>query len=327
MRHCPGDSTGGRAHTSPRTPTLDFSVAAGDTGLRLDHYLVHRVSGMSRSAVGRLILSGHARVGGERVKAGYRLRAGDRVTVRFPPPPVSRLVPEAVPFDILHEDDVLLVLVKPAGVVVHPGAGHQDGTLVHGLLHHCRHLPGLDPARPGIVHRLDKDTSGVMVVAKTEPALRALADQFRDRGVRKRYQAILLRSPARESGRVAAAIVRHPVHRKKMMVTTRGGRHAATTWRVVERFASGACLAEVGIETGRTHQIRVHMASLGAPVMGDPLYGGHPERYGGLGVRRQMLHASSLAFTHPASGVPLCFTAPLPTDMRQVVVALREGAR
>ncbi len=319
------DSSGCRTGSQPPAPQ-DFSVAAGDAGLRLDHYLVGRIGSLSRSALGRLILSGHILVSGERVKAGYRLRAGDRVTVHLPSPEPADLVPEAVPFEILHEDEVLMVIVKPAGVVVHPGAGHRGGTLVHGLLHHCDHLPAVDPARPGIVHRLDKDTSGVMVIAKTDSALRSLSEEFRNRGVRKRYQAILLRCPHRDTGRLAAPICRHPVHRKKMMVAARGGRHAATSWTVVERFASGPCLVEVGIETGRTHQIRVHMASLGAPVLGDPLYGGHPGRFGRLGVQRQMLHASSLGFTHPQSGARLRFTAPLPRDMRQVLTALREGA-
>ncbi len=323
MIDCAADSSGCRAN--PR-PAQDFTVAAAEAGLRLDHYLVRRVGELSRSALGRLILSGHVLVRGERVKAGYRLRTGDTVTVRFPAPEPDELVPEAVPFEILHEDPALLVVVKPAGVVVHPGAGHHGGTLVHGLLHHCDHLPGADPVRPGIVHRLDKDTSGVMVIAKTEAALRTLAGEFRNRGVRKRYQAILLRCPPRESGRLAAPICRHPVHRKKMMVAARGGRHAATSWQVVERFAGGPCLVEVGIETGRTHQIRVHMASLGAPVMGDPLYGGHPERFAGMGVHRQMLHAASLAFTHPESGAVMRFTAPLPPDMRQVLAALRQAS-
>lgn len=321
------DSSGCRcADQPPGQSSQVFTVAAADAGMRLDHYLVRRLARFSRSALARLIRSGHVRVGGDRVKAGCRLRAGDQVTVCLPEPEPAGLIPEPVSFEILHEDNALLVIVKPAGVVVHPGAGHSGGTLVHGLLHHCDHLPGSDPVRPGIVHRLDKETSGIMVIAKTEAALRTLAAQFKNRGVRKRYHAILLRCPDRESGRLAAPISRHPVHRRKMAVAARGGRHAATTWKVVERFAGGPCLVEVGIETGRTHQIRVHMAFLGTPVMGDPLYGGHPERYGELGVRRQMLHASSLAFTHPESGAPLHFTAPLPPDMLQVLATLRAGA-
>ncbi len=312
-----------RQETGPERHEL--VVAPKEAGQRLDHYLVRRVGGHSRSALGRLILAGHVRVGGAAVKAGHRLRSGDRVTVRLPDPEPSAIVPEAVPFEILFEDDWLLVIVKPAGLVVHPGAGHRGGTLVHGLLHHCDHLPGPDPARPGIVHRLDKDTSGVMVVAKTESALRILSGEFKNRRVRKQYHAILLRCPPEESGRLAASISRHPVQRKKMAVVDRGGRHAATSWKIVERFPSGPCLVELGIETGRTHQIRVHMASLGAPVMGDPLYGGRPERYAALGAGRQMLHAASLRFIHPHDGKVLTFAAPLPPDMRQVLATLRRG--
>ncbi len=315
---CPEQQAGTRA-------PQDLLVAAGDAGQRLDHYLVRRIDGLSRSAIGRLILSGHVLVNGAAVKAGHRVRAGDRVKVRFPPPRPSGLVARAVPFEILHEDEALLVIVKPAGVVVHPGAGHHGGTLVQGLLHHCDHLPGADPVRPGIVHRLDKDTSGVMVVAKTDSALEALSREFRNRTVSKLYHAILLRCPPGTSGRVAAPIRRHPVHRKKMAVAVSGGRHAATNWTVIERFASGPCLVELGIETGRTHQIRVHMASLGAPVMGDSLYGGRRQGQDALGVRRQMLHASSLSFLHPQSGEPLRFSAPLPRDMQQVLDRLRNG--
>lgn len=303
-----------------------LSVAPSEVGLRLDHFLVQRLAGISRSALLRLIRNGLVTMAGEPCKAGCRLRAGDEVAVVIPSPQPAELIPEQIDFHVLYEDDSLLVLVKPPGLVVHPAAGHWQGTLAHGLLYHCSSLPGTEQQRPGIVHRLDKDTSGVMLVAKTETALRQLAADFQNRSIRKIYHALLLRCPAGDSGRLVAAIGRHPVQRKKMAVRA-GGRHAATCWRVLERFANGMGLMELDLETGRTHQIRVHMASLGCPVAGDVLYGGRVPSAYGLEVGRQLLHASTIAFSHPVSREPLAFTAPLWPDMTGIVERLRSRAQ
>jgi 23S rRNA pseudouridine1911/1915/1917 synthase len=301
-----------------------LTVSPAEEGLRLDHFLVQRLEGNSRSSLLRLIRDGLVTVSGEPCKAGYRLRAAAEVAVVIPSPPPSELIPEQIDFRVLHEDDSLLVLVKPPGLVVHPAAGHWQGTLAHGLLYHCASLPGTEQLRPGIVHRLDKDTSGVMLVAKTEAALRQLTADFQSRIIRKIYHAVLLRCPPADSGRLVAAIGRHPVQRKKMALRT-GGRHAATCWRVLERYPNTMGLLELDLETGRTHQIRVHMASLGCPVAGDDLYGGRVPQSFGLTVGRQLLHASTIAFPHPISRMMLEFTAPLWPDMMAIVDQLRTG--
>ena len=290
---------------------------------RLDHFLLHKFPEHSRSALHRLIDSADALVNGQAVKPGFRLHPDDVVTVTFPPPPPSELIPELVDFSVLFEDEHLMVIDKPPGLVVHPASGHASGTLVHGLLHHCRDLPVAEAGRPGIVHRLDKDTSGVLLVAKNEQALRALMTAFKDRKIHKTYHALLLRTPTESEGRVVAPIGRHPVHRQKMAIRPVHGRYAATAWRVQERFANGWCLAEIRIETGRTHQIRVHMASIKAPVAGDAVYGGMPARDALIRPERQMLHASSLRFNHPVSGRELTCTAPLCGDMQRVLALLR----
>jgi 23S rRNA pseudouridine1911/1915/1917 synthase len=301
-----------------------LNVVAADAGQRLDHYLTRHCPEHSRSSLNKLIASAHVLVDGQPVKAGYRLRPGETVTVTFPVPPPADLVPEQIDFTVLYEDEHLLVIGKPPGLVVHPACGHSGGTLVHGLLYRCKDLPVADAGRPGIVHRLDKDTSGVMLVAKTERALRALMSDFKDRRMQKVYHALLVRSPREPEGRVVAPIGRHPVDRKKMAIHPAQGRYAATWWRISEVFANGWCLAEIGIETGRTHQIRVHMASLKAPVAGDSLYGGGVDRNGLVQPLRQMLHASTICFQHPVSGEELCFTAPLWDDFRDMLAVLRE---
>ena len=223
-----------------------------------------------------------------------------------------------MPLSILHEDDSILVIDKPAGLVVHPAEGHWQDTLVNGLLHRYPNLPGDDPNRPGIVHRLDKDTSGVLVVAKNSLAHRRLSAAFKDREVHKTYHAVLLRSPKQSQGRLVAPIGRHPVQRQKMAVREENGRYAATRWQIVSAWP-GFSLARIEIETGRTHQIRVHMASLGAPVAGDTLYGGQVQEIQGIPVSRQLLHASTLCFPHPETEKMVCYTAPLPSDMQQVL--------
>nr|WP_320011810.1 RluA family pseudouridine synthase [uncultured Desulfobulbus sp.] len=301
-----------------------FSIAASEAGLRLDRYLTSNFPEHSRSSLNKLIVSAAVRVNGQTVKAGYRLREGDSVSVEFPVSKEESLQPEKIDFPVLFEDEHLLVISKPPGLVVHPACGHTSGTLVHGLLHHCDGgLPSLDGERPGIVHRLDKDTSGIMLVAKDEVSLRGLMADFKDRRIHKSYQALLLRSPREPQGRIVQPLGRHPVERKKMAVRPADGKYAASNWQINEYFDNGWCLAEIAIETGRTHQIRVHMAWVKAPVLGDRLYGGAVAPHSGFRVERQMLHASTLHFTHPVHGKEMSFTAPLWEDMQQLLEALR----
>lgn len=296
-------------------------------GQRLDLYLATQLEdeGVTRSRIQQFIREGMVTVNGVARKAKYLLQTGDDITVTIPPVAPSELVGEPVEFVTLHEDEDLIVLVKPPGIVVHPAAGHSSATLVHGLLYHCSGLSGTNgDLRPGIVHRLDKDTSGVMVVAKTDFAHQALADQFKRREVKKIYQALVDGRPIGQSGRVDLPIGRHPVHRKKMAIRD-DGREAVTNWRVLERFVHGLTLLELGLETGRTHQIRVHMAALSHPVAGDSVYGRKNSLYPELGITRQCLHAHTLAFSHPRTGEKLQFTAPLWKDMLYTLELLRQA--
>jgi len=293
-----------------------YIVDPAGAGQRLDVFLA-RVSGLSRARVQMLIEDGAALVAGRTQKPRYPVRAGDLVLLTIPPTEPLALTPEPIPLDILYEDEHLLVLNKPAGLVVHPGAGRTTGTLVHALLAHCAHLPGIGGVeRPGIVHRLDRDTSGVMVVAKTEAAHQSLSLQFKNRIVRKRYLALAHGEIPRETGRIEAAIGRRADDRTRMGVRSEGGRAARTAYRVLRRLPD-MTLVELGLETGRTHQIRVHLAHIGHPVVGDRVYGGRRARRAWVpeeSTRRQMLHAWRLAFRHPISGAWLEFTAPPPPD-------------
>lgn len=295
--------------------------------MRLDHYLVRCLPEQSRSSLDRQIRSGAVLVNGGAVKPGCKLRASDSIAVTLSDAPAAaegRIEPQQVDFHIIHEDEHLAVISKPPGLVVHPAAGHADGTLVNGLLHRYSELDLLDGERPGLVHRLDKDTSGIMLAARTEAMHRLLSAAFKERQIRKTYHALLLRSPAADTGRIDAPIGRHPVNRQKMAVRQRDGRHAVTHWRILERFRNGCCFAEIAIETGRTHQIRVHLSSIGAPVLGDALYGGKSQT---VQADRQLLHASQLRFVHPATGQACHFTAPLWPDMAALLAQLREQFR
>jgi 23S rRNA pseudouridine1911/1915/1917 synthase len=293
-----------------------FLVDAADAGQRLDVF-VARVSGLSRARVQALIEAGSVRVTDHPQKPRYAVKPGDRVALTVPPAEPLALTPEPIPIEILYEDDHLLVLNKPAGLVVHPGAGRATGTLVHALLAHCPNLPGIGGVeRPGIVHRLDRDTSGVMVVAKSEAAHQSLSLQFKNRIVRKRYLALVHGAVRQEAGRIEAPIGRRERDRKRMGVKTEGGRTARTAYRVLRRLP-GMTLVELGLETGRTHQIRVHLAHIGHPVVGDEVYGGRRERRGAPGAPpapRQLLHAWRLGFRHPTGGEWLEFAAPIPAD-------------
>ena len=303
---------------------LECQVTAHEAGWRLDHLLAARFPHESRSRFLKLVQQKAVCVNQQPAsKAGQRLREGDRITLTCPPPEPAALQPEPVPFEILFEDEDLVLINKPPGLVVHPGSGHQSGTLAHGLLHLYHDLPAVEEGRAGLVHRLDKDTSGVLLAAKNASTLAALMTAFQERRVSKVYHALLLRSPGKEEGRIVAPLGRHPVLRQKMAIRDQDGRYAATKWRVVEDFANGWCLAEIALETGRTHQIRVHMASLHAPVAGDALYGGAVPTGSPIQPPRQMLHASRLSFVHPVSGKEITCTAPLWPDMTAVLAALR----
>lgn len=306
---------------------VTFVVEQSRPGTRLDAFLRERLEDVSRGTIQRLIESGMIRVNGRHAKVTQHPRAGDRIEVHWPETRPAEAIPQEIPLDVLHEDEDLIVINKPPGIVVHPSAGHDEGTIVNALLHHCAgRLSGIGGvARPGIVHRLDRDTSGCLVVAKTDAAHLALAAQFSGRSMRKIYQAIVCGTPATASGEVRANIARHPSHRKRMAVTT-GGREAHTSWRVRERL-HGATWVEVFLHTGRTHQIRVHFQHLGHPVVGDETYGRRPNQrlreQTGYAAPRQMLHAWVLAFTHPRDGREMTMTAPLPGDFEAALAALR----
>jgi 23S rRNA pseudouridine1911/1915/1917 synthase len=295
---------------------------------RLDSYLRTQFPAVSRGTIQRLIEEGEIRVNGQSVKPTHHPRAGEIVDVHWPEPKSAEAQPENIPLDLLFEDADLLVLNKPAGLVVHPAAGNEEHTLVNALLHHCQgQLSGIGGvARPGIVHRLDKDTSGCLVVAKNDPTHLSLSEQFSGRTVEKIYQALLCGTLARNAGEIRAAIARHPSHRKRMAVTDGGGREAWTSYRVLERFTS-ATHVEALLHTGRTHQIRVHFLHLNHPLIGDSTYGAAPNQrlkeITGFVAPRQMLHAWVLSFVHPGSQKRMRFEAPLPGDFESAIAALR----
>jgi 23S rRNA pseudouridine1911/1915/1917 synthase len=302
-----------------------FSFAVGPelAGKRLDVALAEHEP-ISRAQARRLIEAGEVRVAGAPAKPAQRLRAGEHVEGRVPEVSPSALEPEPIPLAIAFEDEHLVVLDKPPGMVVHPAPGHAHGTLVHALLHHCESLSGVGGvARPGIVHRLDKGTSGLLVVAKSDAAHRGLAEQFRAHSVDREYVAIVRGAPRTESGRIDAPISRHASDGKRF--TTRGPRRAraATTfWALGERLREHSLL-RVRPKTGRTHQIRVHLSSIGLPIAGDPLYGGGRRAARDIGLDRQALHAGRLGFEHPVKGGKLSFDAPLPADLLAALERLR----
>jgi 23S rRNA pseudouridine1911/1915/1917 synthase len=289
-------------------------VANEAAGQRLDQFLRGELPEYSRAFLQKLIEQGHVAVNGGPAKASYKVRAGDKVRVEIPPPRPLETLPEEIALAILFEDDDLIVVNKPAGLVVHPAAGNYEHTLVNALLHHCRGaLAGIGGVeRPGIVHRLDKGTSGCIVVAKTDFAHKALVAQFKSREVKKTYRAVCWGKFERPSGRIETVIGRSERDRKKMSAITSRGRPAVTDYHVLKQFAEFA-LVEVHIHTGRTHQIRVHMAHIGHPVVGDATYG--RARSTNISVARPLLHAYKLGFTHPRSQEFVEFTAPVPDDM------------
>jgi 23S rRNA pseudouridine1911/1915/1917 synthase len=307
---------------------VNFLVGESEAGARLDLALAS-LADCSRSQARRWIEQGRVRVNEREVAASLRVRAGDLVEAIPPDPEPASAEPEAIPLAVLHEDEDLIVLDKAAGIVVHPAPGHRGGTLVNALLHHCDDLAGVgDVLRPGIVHRLDRGTTGVLVVAKSDLAHRHLSDQFREHSVERVYLAIVRGVPGTEGGEIDLPIGRHERDRKRMSVRTRGGRAAATLWRVARRFPRGGrSLLELRPRTGRTHQIRVHLAAIGLPIVGDPVYGRRGKTPLEGELSRPALHAEQLAFTHPRSGARLAFRAALPADMSELLRELerREG--
>ena len=294
--------------------------------MRLDRWLVSQRPEQSRARIQKFIDAGYVRVNGVTGRAKTPLRHNDTVELWMPPPePLEYLLPQAMPLDVLFEDDHLIVLNKPAGLTVHPAPGNKDGTLVNGLLHHCPDLPGIGgEMRPGIVHRLDKDTTGCIVVAKSQQALVRLQVQIQKRIASREYLAVVHGQPAADSGTIIGAIGRHPVDRKKYaVVSDDSGRHACTHWQVVERLADYALL-RFKLDTGRTHQIRVHCAHMNHPIVGDPVYSRC--RNLPLALPGQALHAVQLGLDHPITGARLVCQAPLPPVLNRLLAVLRRRA-
>jgi 23S rRNA pseudouridine1911/1915/1917 synthase len=305
--------------SSPETlkdPTpIEFIVSENDVKLRLDHFLAKRLPLYSRSRLQQLIRSGFVRLNGASTRPRQIVRTGDKIDVRESPVEQIETRPQRIPLDILFEDDDLIVINKPAGLTVHPGAGQREHTLVNALLSHCTTLSGIGgKERPGIVHRLDKETSGCLVVAKNDLAHRELSRQFADRTVEKIYLALVAGKLHKPAGVIEERIGRHPVHRQRMSVTTKRGRTAKTEYRVV-RSNEEASLIECRLHSGRTHQVRVHLHHLGHPVLGDKVYGARLVK----NFPRQMLHAWKLGFRHPRTGEWKQFQASVPDDFKEAV--------
>ncbi|MGC9195997.1 MAG: RluA family pseudouridine synthase [Syntrophobacteraceae bacterium] len=323
-----------------KTPPAEyvFLVLEEQSGQRLDSFLSSVISDLSRSHLKRLIKENRVAVNGEAAKPSHEVRAGYSIRVKMPEEsgPDDALKPVSMRLDILFEDQDLIIVNKPADLVVHPGAGHRDETLVHGLLAHSALALQGAPLRPGIVHRLDKDTSGALVAAKSERAYLNLIRQFKEREVSKQYLAMVYGRPDKTRGEISTLLGRHPTERKKIAVLQNRGRQALSRWQVVKDWGE-ASLLNVSIETGRTHQIRVHLSHIGHPVIGDEAYGGGSRRARNvkcgplrdllLKARRQMLHAARLEFTHPVTGEPILATAPLPADFKELVEQLDSLSR
>jgi 23S rRNA pseudouridine1911/1915/1917 synthase len=313
---------------SQATETRELEIGAAEAGERLDALLARVYPDLSRSAIQRLIDQGEVSADGKAVRPSFRPSAGQRICLRIPPPTETRLVPRALDLVVVYEDADVLVLDKPAGLVVHPAPGHADDTLANALLARYPDLQIGGALRPGIVHRLDKDTSGLLVVAKNDRAMASLVEQMGKRSVLKEYVALVRGDLRVAEGVIDAPIARNPRDRKKMAIVA-GGREARTHFRVLERFP-GYTLVEARLETGRTHQIRVHFASLGHPLVGDSVYGRphegrpHEGRSGeALGLARQFLHARRLGFALPSTGAEVVFESPLPADLQKALAGLR----
>lgn len=304
---------------------FDFDIDPSRQKVRLDVFLAEAQSEFSRSYLQKLIEGRHVAVNGAHVRPNYKLKAGDHVELNVPDPTPLEVTPEDIPLDVVYEDECIVVVDKPAGMVVHPAPGHTGGTLVNALLFHCSDLAGIGGVeRPGIVHRLDKETSGLVVVAKTDAALQSLAAQFKQSHIHKEYLALVRGRVKNSRGTIDSPIGRHKVHRKKMSLYTQKGREALTRYEVIERFDDFSYL-RLYPKTGRTHQIRVHLASLGHPIVEDTLYGG--KKAGDLGeICRHALHAHKLELSHPQSGERVAFESPLPADMASFLATNRPSS-
>lgn len=306
-------------------PSYEFVVSAEDADQRLDHFLTLRQLPHTRSRLKQFIDGGGCEVNGQPARPSSKVRAGDVVVLTPPPPEPSAAIPEQIPLCVLYEDEHLIVVDKPSGMVVHPAPGHSRGTLVNALLGHCALSDAGDALRPGIVHRLDRDTSGVMVATKTDEAQAGLSRQFADHTIERRYLVVVSGRLSPRSGTMDTLHGRHPHHRKRFSTRVKRGRRAVTHWRVLATL-SGATLVEARLETGRTHQVRVHFADAGFPVLGDQTYARAPSHEGAReqarALGRQALHARRLGFMHPVTGQKICFETPPPPDMAAMIEAL-----
>jgi 23S rRNA pseudouridine1911/1915/1917 synthase len=301
--------------------SIEFPAPPGE---RLDKAVVTQVGeALSRAQIQALIKDGLVTVNGEQVKAGVKLKGGETIRITIPPKQQETIEPEAIPLEVIFEDSDLAVIDKPAGLIVHPGVANEKSTLVHGLLARWPEIArmNVEEKRMGIVHRLDKDTSGLLVIAKNDTVRRKLAAQFQERSVEKIYLALLERAPQTRTGRIEAPIARDPQQRKRMAVV-RGGRPAISEYAVIEdSFVGGQAFVRIKLLTGRTHQIRVHMAFIGCPIVGDTVYGFRKQR---VTLKRHFLHAAELSFDHPTTGERLHFTSPLSPGLQNIVDKLRE---
>lgn len=313
-----------------------FKVVSKQAGLRLDLCLAQHMKPLSRSYAGVLVSQGMVLVDGHPRKPGYKLKEGQVITGDIPEPEPIDCVAQDIPLDIIHEDGDLIVINKNAGMVVHPAPGHTSGTLVNALLYHCPDIKSIGGwLRPGIVHRLDKDTSGILVVAKNAKSHNALSDDFKTRNIEKQYLALVYGKPSHDHGRIDLPIGRHPLDRKRMSTKTNAGRSALTLWKIKERYQGGSLMA-LDLKTGRTHQIRTHLKAIGHPVLGDPVYFikglkkhlAAQNRKGWQAVKninRQMLHARRISFCHPKTRERVSFKADLPEDMKALIAVFKDA--
>lgn len=303
----------------------NWIVTREQAGIRIDKYLSEADPDLTRSYLQKLIKEGHVLVGDQSVKANYKVREDDSISLDLPEPEILDVVAEDIPLDIVYEDDDVLLVNKPKGMVVHPAAGHYTGTLVNAIMYHCKDsLSTINGVmRPGIVHRIDRDTTGLLIVCKNDKAHNSLAEQLKVHSITRKYYAIVWNNIKEDEGVVNAPIGRHPVDRKKMAINHKNGKEAVTHFRVLERFGDFT-LVECILETGRTHQIRVHMASIGHPLLGDEVYGPAKRPYKTEG---QALHAGVFGFVHPSTGEYMAFEAPLPQYFEEVLEKLRKTSK